>query len=124
MPYTTYKFLHILGILAVFLAWGGLAIYRFSGEKKLGPSKITFRMIMLTHGIGLVLALVAGFGLLARLGIHGPWPLWVSLKLGLWVALGAGVILPKRFPEHLRLWWLSLIAVASLAIYLVIYKPF
>ena len=124
MSYTTYKFLHILGILVVFMAWGALAIYRFSGENKLGPSKGTFRLIMLTHGLGLVLALIAGFGLLARLGIHGQWPSWVLIKLGIWLVLGAGVILPKRFPKLLKAWWLGLISLASLALYLVIYKPF
>ncbi|NRA44529.1 MAG: hypothetical protein HRU09_06190 [Oligoflexales bacterium] len=124
MPYTTYKFLHLLGILSVFLAWGALAIYRFSGENKLGPSKSTFRLIMLTHGIGMVLALVAGFGLLARLGIHGQWPMWVTIKLVLWLLLGVGVLLPKRFPHLLKAWWLGLIGLASLALYLVVFKPF
>ncbi|MFK7825318.1 MAG: hypothetical protein AB8G05_14280 [Oligoflexales bacterium] len=124
MPYTTYKFLHILGILAVFMAWGALAIYRFSGESKLGPSKATFRLIMLTHGLGLILALVAGFGLVARLGINGQWPWWISIKLLIWLMLGAGVVMLKRFPQLLRVWWFALIGLASLALYLVVYKPF
>lgn len=124
MPYTTYKFLHILGVLVVFLAWGGLAIYRFSGEKKLGPSKGTFRLLMLTHGLGLTVVLVAGFGLLARLGIHGQWPGWVLVKLGIWLFLGGGAVLLKRFPEKLKVWWFTAISMATLAVYLVVYKPF
>jgi hypothetical protein len=43
---------------------------------------------MITHGLGLLLVLVAGFGMLAKLGIHGV-PTWAALKLIIWVALGA-----------------------------------
>ena len=54
------------------------------------------RVLMATHGIALVLILVAGFGMLARLGIVGAWPPWVWIKLVLWILLGALPWILKR----------------------------
>jgi hypothetical protein len=41
------------------------------------------------HGAGLLLMLIAGFGLLARLGLASSLPVWVWLKLLIWLSFGA-----------------------------------
>lgn len=48
------------------------------------------------HGIGLVISLVSGFGMLAKLGIMGSMPTWVWIKIGLWLVLGFLPVLAKR----------------------------
>jgi len=42
------------------------------------------------------LILLAGFGMLARLGISGSWPLWIWIKIGIWLLLGALPVLLRR----------------------------
>jgi hypothetical protein len=111
---TAYKVAHILGVLLVFVAFGAML---GDGTRR--------RLASSTHGIGLLLALITGFGMLARLGIHGPgsWPLWVWLKLVVFLFLGAAMTLAKRNPKSAKaLWWL-LPLVGAAAGYLAIYKP-
>lgn len=67
-------------------------------------------------GISSLLILVAGFGLMARIGVsHQGWPLWIYLKLGIWLVLAAATpLVLKRFPRHSRL-YLTLTLVFYLA---------
>lgn len=71
-----------------------------------GGSKATnsFRKgVMVTHGVGLLLLLVAGFGMLAKLQISGvPW--WAAIKLVIWLALGAFVGLAYKQNMARKLW--------------------
>lgn len=111
---TAYKVVHILAVLLVFVAFGAML---GDGTRR--------RLASSTHGIGMLLALITGFGMLARLGIHGPgsWPLWVWLKLVVWLILGASMALVKKNPKSAKaLWWL-LPLVGAAAAYLAIYKP-
>ena len=50
------------------------------------------RLLRIVHGVSLLLILVAGFGLLAKLGLAGSWPLWVTVKILVWLALGAAPV--------------------------------
>jgi hypothetical protein len=111
---SVYKVAHLFGVLLVFLGFGALV-----GD---GNNR---RTATIAHGLGLVIVLVAGFGALARLGIYGPssWPLWIWLKLAIWLALGALVTVAKRSRGAAKsLWWL-LPVLGAAAAYLAIYKP-
>src|SRR3972149_1801000 len=59
------------------------------------------------HGISVLIILVAGFGLLARLGYLSvdPWPIWVWLKVTIWLILALIIILIKRMPELIPALW-------------------
>ena len=104
MPATVYNFLHIVGILMVFIGYGallGLALARTEHPqvKKLGS---------ITSGIGLTLLLVAGFGLIAKMGYSTSSP-WIIIKLVIWLSLGGCIALINRKPELAKiLWWLIL----------------
>lgn len=54
------------------------------------------KLVLATHGAAMFLILLAGFGMLARLGISGSWPLWVWIKIVIWLALGALPVLLRK----------------------------
>lgn len=80
------------------------------------------RMLAILHGIGLFLLLLAGFGMLARLGIMWPWPGWVVFKVVLFAVLGAFPALSKRFDAGIG-WWIAILLIL-LAAWTGITKPF
>ncbi len=113
MTLAAYKVLHLLGAFLVLAALGAALA---GGRKGAG----------MAHGIGLLILLVAGFGALARLGLSNPagWPLWLWLKLAIWLALGAGPMIVRRSPLRWRLaLWILFPLLAAAAGYLSIYKP-
>ena len=122
ISYAVYKAMHLIGILMVFLSLVGVTMHVINGgEKNHGWRKAA----ALTHGIGLMLTLVGGFGLLARIGItNGGLPVWVLIKLGIWLifAVITGVIVRKKNWAK-SVWFLALI-LGAIAAYLAGSKPF
>ena len=122
MPYPVYKIMHLLGILMLFLAFGGVITHAITGgttatNARRGPAALTL-------SLGLALALVGGFGLLAKLGISWPWPGWVLVKLGIWLLFAAVVGVATRSAGLGKgLWWVLLL-LGALAAYLAGVKPF
>lgn len=118
MSYQTYKLIHLTGVLMVFLSLGGL-IGRALLEDK-GTSLKKFAGM--TNGIGLILALVGGFGLVAKLGY--AFRGWVIAKLILWLVFGVMIAVVNRKPQHARVLWWVVIGLGGLAAYLAGSKPF
>ena len=85
MSYAFYNWLHVLSLIAIFASLGAITIYTATGGLKAELKQR--RMLALTHGFGMVGALVAGFGLMARAGISFGDP-WVYTKLFLWLVVG------------------------------------
>ncbi len=79
----TYKLIHVVGIIVLFVSLGAM----------LGAGK-SLKVAAAGHGIGLVLILVSGFGLQAKLNLG--FPVWMMGKLAIWLALGAVMVLIKR----------------------------
>ena len=113
-----YHILHFVGILMLFLGYGALLGRSIAGSddatvKKLGS---------ITSGIGLILMIIAGFGLIAKLQI-GFQP-WVIAKMGIWAVLGGLIALINRKPAlAVSLWW-GLIALGAIAAVMVYIRPF
>lgn len=82
MSIAFYHVLHIVGLILLFVGLGGLA----NGYSK---------GIMKFHGIGLVLLLVAGFGMVAKLKLSYTSPFILS-KVVIFLALGFLPSLVKR----------------------------
>jgi hypothetical protein len=121
ISYQVYKLLHLLGVLMLFLSIGGLILHAISG----GSRDYSWRkLVMITHGIGILLALVGGFGLLARLDIIWPWPGWVMTKVAIWVILAAFPALIARNPLWATGFWWTTLVLGGLAAYLAGSKPF
>lgn len=122
--YQLYKVVHILGILMLFVTIGGLAVHGMNGGDK--ASNQSRKLLSAMHGISLVIILVGGFGLLARIGVsHGTgWPVWAYLKVVLWLLLGGSIVLLNRMPQRGKIWFFLLPLLGTLAAYTAVYKPF
>jgi hypothetical protein len=121
IPLLIYKNLHLLGVFMILVALGGLILQQIQATTR---EQAWRRPVAITHGIGMVLALVGGFGMLERLGISWPWPGWVIGKIIIWLALGVLVALIGRAPSLAKPLWWSTIALGAIAAYLALNKPF
>ncbi len=124
ISHSTYLVIHVLGILLVFVALGGVALHALNGGTKQDNGARKWVAVM--HGLGMVFILLGGFGMLARLGIvqGGAFPGWVWAKLVILIVLGAVVMLPYRKPELALPIFLALPFLGALAGFLAIFKPF
>ncbi len=112
MSYETYKLIHFFSIISLFLSLGALLVC--SGNKK---------KIMTLHGLALLVLLVSGFGLMARLKMF-TFPFWVILKLCIWFILG--VLIPVMISRKVnKKWsWLIVFVGGFGAVWLAVLKPF
>lgn len=122
MPYEIYKILHLTGIFLLTSGLVGMLVLAWSGHQIAGKVK-TFAFI--THGVGLLLMLVSGFGLLARMGIMhgGGFPFWIYVKLAIWLIMGGIIALVKR---KVAIGWpiyFLMMAIFITAAYFGVYKP-
>jgi len=118
VSYLTYKILHLVAILFLFTSLGSLAVLGRSGD----PRSRTLASIV--HGVSIVVILVAGFGLLARLGHFGDIPGWAYAKIVLWLLLAVAAWPLRRRPEWGTALWLVLPALGGIAAWLAVVKPF
>lgn len=120
MSYDFYKVMHFLGLFMFFTALGGQFVQAINGgDPKQQPGR---RWIGLFHGIGLLLVLVAGFGLIAKL--QSGFPGWVIGKLVIWVVLGGIGAMAARKRSLAGTLWVVTIALGMFAAYLARSKPF
>ena len=116
ISYETYKILHLIGLVLLFLGVGA-AVQRCAAGTPDAPGK---GLSAAAHGVGLLILLVAGFGLLARLKIG--WPMWVYGKLVIWLLLGASLFLAKKIKNAAAL-VILFAALGGAAAWLAITKP-
>ncbi len=86
-----YHYLHLIGLILVFIGIGGLL--SSEGAKK----------AMIWHGLGLFISLVSAFGMLSKMSKGQPegspslyTQHWVIAKIVLWLVLGCLPVLAKR----------------------------
>ena len=105
-----YQVLHIVGISMVFLGYGALL-----ARSMAAPENVSIRKLgSITSGIGLLLILIAGFGLIPKLG-HSYTETWILVKLVIWLILGGLIVLINRKPQLAMLLWCLLIALSATA---------
>jgi hypothetical protein len=121
MSHSFYKILHMTSVLSVFMSLGALIIL---GKFKGAESAKLRKAASITHGVATTFILVSGFGMLARLGIQWPFPLWALIKVCLWLFIGASIALAKRKPNAWPILGIALIATAFFAAFLGNTKPF
>ena len=118
LSYQVYKIIHFLGLFMVVAALGGQILHAMNGGTKDHPSK---KWLGINSGVGLLVLLVGGFGMLARLGSGVEF--WVMVKLGLWVILGFIGAVAIRKPQQSKGIWVMTIGILCLAVGMAIYKP-
>ncbi len=124
MSLAAYKVFHLLGIFFLFTALGGSVAAQMAARAGGGGADKIRKLAGMTHGIALLLILIAGFGALASLGaMQTGMPGWVWLKLGVWVILGASPFILRKAPQLAGLFWWLLPFFGAAAAYLALYKP-
>ena len=118
MSYEFYKVLHVFSALMLFSSLGVLAASARADGIRLR------KLAGIAHGVALAVIFVAGFGLMARLGMFGSIALWAWLKIGLWLVLALVVIPLRRKPEWATALWLLIPVLGGLAVWLAVAKPF
>lgn len=120
MPYEFYKVLHIFGLI---ITLSGLVGLMASFMSQTGEMTKKLRILwMAMHGTGLLIILVSGFGLAARLNYIAQLPDWVKIKIGVWVAVGLIVILIRKARPMIKFWLPLVLALFTFAAYLAVNK--
>lgn len=120
MDYQIYKIIHLVGIAFTVGGIGALAGHALMGGKKGHGIR---KLAIIGHGVGLLLVLLGGFGMLARLSISWPFPGWVLAKLGIWVVLGGIATAAGRKAGAKGVFILAPLLVGAAA-WIALYKPF
>jgi len=121
MSYEFYKVLHLCGLILLFFGLSSALTLKMAGVAFTGSVK---KMAFITHGVGLFIMLVGGFGLLARLGFGGNMPNWAIAKICIWVLLGGAIALAKRKGQFGWPLMILFVALGTIAAWLAITKPF
>ncbi len=115
MSYDFYRLLHVIAMATMAVSLGGLIM---------GPSGGLRRLLVALHGTAMLVLLVAGFGLAAKIGIGANFPGWMYAKLVLWLGLGLLVVPVRRMPDLKPMWVGTAVVLIAVASWLALYKPF
>lgn len=120
--YELYSFLHIFGVIILFYGVGGLVTHLLQGGSK--ESLQCRKCIGIHHGVALVMILVSGFGMMARMHYSFGDNKWLFVKIACWLIMGGFTALAyKRIIPTNWLWWVGL-SIAGTAVTMVVFKPF
>ena len=115
MSYEFYKILHFAGMFAVFIALSSMIA---GAQMAKGKDFANRKLLSAVHGVGMLVTLVAGFGLLAKLGLFTQFPTWAIGKLVVWFILGGYSMAIYRNPQKSKMWWTGLWILGVIAAYL------
>lgn len=123
MSYQFYLVVHLIAVFMIVVSLGSIAVHMLNGgtRENFKPRKA----MAMIHGIGLLVALIAGFGLLAKLGaMRSGLPGWAIAKLVIWLVAGGFPVFIYRKPKIAALNLLMVFVLAGAAAYLAAFKPF
>ena len=124
-PYLALKAVHLFGVFLVFIGVAGIAADAASGRPK-GENPAS-RLLAALHGLGLLIVILAGFGMLAKVmrTPSMPSPAWATTKLVIWALFAVVAVVPRRWPRTAR--WVLLLGLPLLgaaAAVVAIFKPY
>ena len=112
MDYNFYKITHLVGISVLALGVGGMMA---GGEKRK-----TFAML---QGIGLLVMLVSGFGLLAKLKLSPYVPPFAIVKIALWLLIAMLPVIFRKLKTPLPAAILISLTLVGILAWLGVTKP-
>ncbi len=115
----TYRLVHLLGLGLTLMGIAALTMH----ARNRGENPSARKLAVASHGVGLLLMLVGGFGAMARMGISWPWPPWLMIKMVVWFALGGLPAVIKKKPQLATAMWWTTFALLGLAAYMAGFKP-
>jgi hypothetical protein len=110
MDHNTWKIIHLVGIAALSLGVGGMMA---DGKNR--------RLFAIWQGVGLLIMLVSGFGLLAKLQLG--FPHFAMVKTLLWLLIGAMPVLLRRLKVPVFVGILVSLTLVCLMAWLGVTKP-
>jgi hypothetical protein len=116
MSAETYKLIHLIGVIVLFLGLGGILSHAGSAQK--AP-----KLYSMLHGLGLLAVLVSGFGALARQAGGFAFPAWAIALVGVWLLIGVLPVLVRRGIVPAPIAWLAAAGLGALAVWLGTAKP-
>jgi len=114
MSNLVYETLHMIGLMMLFIGVGVLATQGADGPYR--------KPAAMLHGIGLLVILISGFGLLAKLQLGYDKP-WFFGKVVILILMGAAPVFLKKPNLKGHIGWIIVIALGAVAAYLGIFKP-
>ncbi len=122
ISYQVYKVLHLTGMFLLFTVTGAIALHVLNGGTR--ESNAGRKLVAALHGVAMLIILIGGFGLMARIGVpHTDWPIWIMAKFAIWAAFVFIAMLPYRVPGAARWVLLGVPLLGGMAAYLAVYKP-
>lgn len=103
----------------LFMGYGALLARSLAGSDSASVRKLG----SMTSGIGLLLILIAGFGMISKLGYNLTAP-WLIVKMVIWLALGGVIVLINRKPALAKPLWWSILGLGIVAAAMVYYVRF
>ncbi|HEY2572649.1 MAG TPA: hypothetical protein VGH65_01230 [Verrucomicrobiaceae bacterium] len=111
-----YHIIHLVSVMMLFVGTGlGLAAVDHVSPRKCGA---------ILRGIALLLLLVTGFGMLAKLGIMKSIPLWAWIKVAIWLIAAVLPVFVKRKMISGTIAVFIALALGAVAAWLGYLKPF
>ncbi len=121
MSYSFYSFLHIVAILVVATSLAITSFQVFNGANK-GDIKCK-KGLSMAHGVALLVAFVAGFGLITKGGFSFSGSKWLYIKMVCWLLLGIYPVLLYKHVLPRKLAMSGLVVILGVAVYAVVFKP-
>ncbi|MDB4353921.1 hypothetical protein N9Z02_01315 [Akkermansiaceae bacterium] len=115
MDPTTYKIIHLAGLMGLFSALGGLV-----GADVRKPA--TLRAYGIVHGVSLLLLLVSGIGMQTKM-YYDITSVWILAKFLIWAVMGGAIVILKRRLIPAGAAWALIIVLGIVAAYLGVKKP-
>ena len=115
MSYEFYKIVHVVSFV-LFVVSATAVIYGKEGK-----------VCKAFNGIVGLIIFVAGMGLIARIGIShgGVWPLWIKLKILLWLlAMVAAAVGARRLSRYRRSVVGTVLGIVCAAVVVAVLKPY
>jgi uncharacterized membrane protein len=109
-----YYVIHVFSMVALI----GYSFYAFAG-----PVPQTKKRVMIVTGIATLLQLIAGFGLIHKLG-YSMSSGWIWVKFACWLGLAALPGMAYRRREKAGMFIVIALVLVLIALVMVYYKPF